>query len=328
MVASLKEESHHPHLSSLRILVTGATGLLGSALCARLQDRHEVIGWARGVPEQGSGPVRYESIDLTQFDAVADGIRRLRPEVVVHAAAQSDVDLAEADPRAARLINSEAPRQIARACGWVGAFLIGISTDYVFDGRNDRPWREEDPTGPVNAYGCSKLEGEKAIHEEAPGNAVIRVSGLFGLGRQNFGLNAVRSLRAGKPIQAVDDQVNSPSYIGDVAEGIEKLIELKKAGAVLPCIGDPPRLLFHMTNAGEGITRYGMACYLAGLLAVPNTLVQKTTWAALRRPARRPTSSALDSSRWGAFSGIPLRPWREALRFFLDTLPIEEKILP
>ena len=303
--------------SEVRVLVTGATGLLGSELCRVLKNRYEVIGWARGnlQPEGGLSPAdRMEWVDMTYSEGVSSGISRLRPDVVVHSAAQSDVDAAELQPELTRAVNTQGSENIACACAAVGTFLIAISTDYVFNGAAGRPYREEDPPHPVNAYGWSKLEGERAVLSAAPRSLVVRVSGLFGRGRPNFVLQAARSFRAGKSFQVTTDQINSPSYVVDVTMGIRTIIERSESGQELHGI-------LHLANSG-GATRLEVAQVIANYLGTPDSLIQKTTWEVLDRPARRPPDSRLDSSRWAQFSGSSLRSLSQAIQAFLASSPL------
>ncbi|MBI3333836.1 MAG: dTDP-4-dehydrorhamnose reductase [Candidatus Omnitrophica bacterium] len=307
----------------MRILVTGATGLLGQELCRLLSSRADLVGWARRIPSQ-RGPVPLDSVDITDSAAVSSRIKKFRPEWVIHTAALTDVDASERDPSLAMEINGGGARNVARACAEAGAFLIAVSTDYVFDGASPRPYTEEDPTGPVNAYGRSKLEGEQAVLRCAGGfgwrrphhrplaggrSLVIRVSGLFGSGRPNFVTGVVENLRAERPVKAVATQVNSPSYVVDVSQGIGRLIEL-----------NPPAGILHLANEGAA-SRFQVAQAVADLLGMDRSksLIQAASWADFDRAAPRPPHSALDCGRFARLTGAPLRPWRAALQAFLQT---------
>ncbi len=295
----------------MRILITGATGLLGSDLCDRLSLRHEVIGWARRAPPAVEKPFVarcvWESVDLTDGPQVSSGILRHKPQVVIHSAAQSDVDACERDPAMARRIHPEATASLAQACAKAGAYLVAISTDYVFGGEDNRPYREEDPPHPVNAYGQSKWEAEQAALRGAGRCLVIRVSGLFGSARRNFVTGCVAQLKEGKTTPAATDQVNSPSYTCDVAQGIERVLSLA---------GGEPHGLLHLANEGRA-SRWDLAREIARHLHAPEALVQKVRWQELGHPARRPPFSQIDCSRYAQLTGAPLRSWQEALRAFL-----------
>lgn len=303
----------------MRVLVTGATGLLGTELCRLLGSRHEVVGWARRIPADGPPPgVRLERVDVTDGPAVAAGLRQWPAAVVVHTAAMTDVDACEREPDAAWKENVEGTRVVAAGCAASGACLVAVSTDYVFDGRQGRPYREEDPPGPVNHYGRTKLEGERQALEGAPRVTVLRVSGLFGGARANFVSSAIERLRAGQAVPVVTDQVNSPSYTVDLARGIVRLLERLEREPEAAERGGPLHGPLHLANQG-GATRAAVGEMLAELLGASRQLLQETTWAALNRPARRPARSELDCGRFARLVGEGLRPWREALRAFVET---------
>lgn len=294
-----------------RILITGATGLLGSDLCRLLGQGNDLIGWARrpkrDLALQGRGIL--ESVDITDPEAVTEGIERLRPQIVVHSAAMADVDACEVDPAVAHRVNVDGMENVARACAQVDAILVAISTDYVFDGQLDRPYREEDPAHPLSVYAKSKWEGEKVALQAAPRSCVVRVSGLFGSGRANFVTGAVEAFRQGKPVRVVTDQVNSPSYTLDLAGGFKRLIDFLENG-------DFSDRILHLANGG-GATRMEVARVIAETLEAPDSLIERTIWAAMNRPARRPPNSRLDCSRFIRIAGQPLRSWEDALRDFL-----------
>ena len=207
------------------------------------------------------------------------------------------------------------------ACREIGAFLMAISTDYVFDGESSRPYREEDRAHPISVYGRSKWEGEQKALTNGPDCLAIRVSGLFGAGRANFVTGAIENFKTGRPVHVVTDQVNSPSYTTDLAEGIWRLIQAhEKAPTAL-------RGLLHLANTG-GASRLEVAQAIAHHLGAPESLIVKTTWAAMNRPARRPARSVLDGNRFAALTGAPLRSWQEALGGFLNSGILDQKLFP
>jgi len=309
-VAPVEEEG------AVRVLITGATGLLGSELCRRLSGPHEVIGWARQLPAPGGLGWKLESVDITQAPSVQEGVNRLRPHVVVHAAAMTDVDACEKDPASARWMNAEATGTLAAACAEAGAVFLAVSTDYVFDGASSIPYRESDVANPISLYGRSKLEGEQKALLLAPRAMIVRVSGLFGPARENFVSLAARRLRAGETVLAVTDQVNSPSYTMDLAEGVAQLIAPLERSPDSAERGGPLHGIFHLANRG-GASRLQIAEAVARILGAPASLIQQTCWVDLDRPARRPPQSQLDSSRFAQTVGRYLRTWEEALHEFL-----------
>jgi len=279
----------------LRVLVTGAGGLLGTDLCRRLAGSTQLIRWTR------------EVVDVTDAPRVLSELRRAGPEVVIHTAAMTDVDACERDPSAAFQVNAEGARIVAEGCAAVGAFLIAVSTDYAFDGLEGRAYREEDRPRPVSVYARSKVAGEEAALKACARTLVVRVSGLFGGARSNFVRAAAERLRDGQEVPVVTDQTNSPSYTRDLAEGFWKLTRVPERNTGI----------LHLANSG-GASRLEVAEEIARILGKPASLLRRTTWAALNRTAKRPANSALDCSRFSVITGAALRPWREAVRSFLQ----------
>lgn len=302
----------------MKVLITGAGGLLGSDLVRALRGRHELIGWARRPPPwMGEWRIPLEGVELTDSDGVAESVLRRRPAVVIHAAAVTDVDASERDPELAMRVNRDGTKAVASACARAGAFLLAVSTDYVFDGRLDRPYREEDPPNPISHYGRSKRAGEEAALSGCPKCLVVRVSGLFGRYRDNFVRSAAERLRAGETVTAVTDQVNSPSYTVDLAEGFERILaEFEKE----PAAAEPGGRLhgfLHLANRG-GASRLEVAQWVAEQMGVSADRIQRSTWVALDRPAPRPAQTAFDCGRYAQITGVTPRPWRGAVRLFLE----------
>ena len=281
-----------------------------------------MVGWARRISDKSFLPIPLEPVNLTDSQLVEQGIRRVKPDLVIHSAAMSDVDACEQNPSAAFEVNAGAVEKIAKACASVGAILIAISTDYVFDGRSPLPYREEDPTHPLSVYARSKLEGEEAALRNVPRCLVLRVSGLFGSGRPNFVSSAMENFHKGRPVKVVTDQRNSPSYTLDLAEAIRRLVDRLSKN---PEEASPEGCLhgvFHLSNAG-GATRLEVAEAIAAALRAPTSLIEKRTWAALNRPAERPANSRLDCTRLARLTGIALRPWEQALSAFIDLAALD-----
>ncbi len=288
----------------MRVLVTGATGLLGSDICRVLGRQHEVVGWARtGRPV---GAMRAAAVEIRHEGLVRQEMERSKPDLVIHCAAVSDVDLCERDEGLAWGVNVTGVVNVARAAEDAGARLIAISTDYVFDGELGRPYREGDPTHPVNQYGRSKEAGEQAALRGCSRTLVVRVSGLFGSARANFVTETVQRLRKGEEVPAVADQTYSPSYTRDLAEGIAELLRERTL----------PEGILHLSNGGGG-TRIDVAREIAAALGLSKPVLVPRTWAELGRPARRPADSRLDCGRFRRITGQPLRSWQEGLRAFV-----------
>ncbi len=282
-----------------RILITGGTGMLGQAVTEAVRRRG---GEAVAL---GSG-----QCDITLPQAVESAIERHRPGVVINCAAYTKVDLAEKEPEKADRINGTGTGILARAARAHGVKLVHISTDFVFDGRAERPYRVDDPVGPLSAYGRSKLLGERLIQEtNPPGWIIARTAWLYGPGGGCFPKTMVERARAGKPLKVVADQIGTPTYTGDLAEALLELIAHDATG------------LWHLTNAGQTTWHaFAKATLEAfGLPAAPPAL-ETTTSADWRRAypesAIRPAYSVLDIEPYERLTGRGMRPWGEALMDF------------
>jgi dTDP-4-dehydrorhamnose reductase len=275
----------------VRALVAGAAGQLGRELVTRLGDG---LAWAGDSGE----------LDITDAAAVTALVTRVRPDVVFNAAAYNRVDAAEAEPERAFAVNALGPQALAVAARDVGALMLHVSTDYVFDGASSRPYREDDPTRPLSVYGASKLEGERLVAASGAEALVVRTSGVLGRGGSaqkggSFVDRILEQARAGKPLRVVSDQVFAPTLAGDLADA---LLALARHGA---------RGLLHVTNDGScSWHQLAVAALAAAGLAAP---VAAITAAELRLPARRPVYSVLDTSRYRALGLPPLRHWKQAL---------------
>jgi dTDP-4-dehydrorhamnose reductase len=219
------------------------------------------------------------------------------------------VDGAETDRARALAVNAEGPAHLARACEDVGARLVHVSTDYVFDGRQSRPYGEEDPPRPLGVYGATKLAGERAVLEARGPHLVVRTSGVFGAGGSrvkggSFPERILGRARQGLPLRVVSDQVFSPTYAPDLAVALLALVERQASGLV------------HVTNSG--CCSWHELAVAALRLAGSDTPVEEIHAAELARPAPRPAYSVLANERFHALGLAPLRSWRDALAGFLD----------
>lgn len=271
------------------VLVTGARGMLGADVCALLAKRYEVRG------------VDIDDFDLTDAPAVRSALAEHRPGIVVHCGAWTDVDGCERDPARAFEQNARATGHVAAACADIGASLVYISTDFVFDGSKGEPYTEFDQPNPLSAYGASKLAGEHLVQSLVPQHYIVRSAWLYGVKGRHF-VRAILEKSVGKDeIDVVADQFGSPTYARDLAHA---LVDIIVPAAVVPGI-------YHVVNGG--------ACSWAELaaealrLAGRPTRVRPISSTAWPSPTRRPPYSAL-RSRWFELQGIPpLREWRDAL---------------
>lgn len=229
---------------------------------------------------------------------------------MIHTQALSDVDLCEREPDEARAQNIQTITHLVQALAGTEARLVYMSTDYVFDGTKGSPYCETDAPNPISAYGRSKLEGER-VALSYPRALVVRTSTLFGPGRMNFCDWMVSRLRTGQNVEAFADQVTSPTYTIDLAEGIAEV-----GTALLRAQPDLGTRICHVTNAG-GCSRVEWAERLADLLGCSRGLVKQIAMADQRRPAPRPAYSALMTTTLPRVIGRTLRPWDDALQAYL-----------
>ena len=272
-------------------LVTGAAGMLGQELLARLaRDGDETTGFGHG------------ELDITDAAAVEDALDQGKPSVVVNCAAWTAVDDAEANEDAALAVNGHAVAGLAAACADRGIALVQISTDYVFDGQARQPYPEGHPTAPRTAYGRSKLAGERAVLDRLGRSGyVVRTAWLYGAGGPNFVRTMIR-LEDSKPtVDVVDDQHGQPTWAADVAGQIIALVRSGAAGGV-----------YHATSSGQ-TTWYGLAREIFGLLGADQDRVKPVPTSAYPRPAPRPAYSVLGHDAWAPVGLAPIQNWRDAL---------------
>lgn len=280
----------------MRVLVTGAAGMLGRDLVPALRRSAEVTACDRA------------TLDLTDAAALPDAVAG--HDVVVNAAAWTDVDGAEAREAEATAVNGHAVAGLARACAATGARLLQISTDYVFPGTGDTPYPEDAPTAPVNAYGRGKLIGEQAVLATLPATGyVVRTAWLYGAHGRNF-VDTMRRLATERDtVEVVVDQRGQPTWTVALAEQLAALA----AAAVR---GNAPPGVYHGTATGEATWHDLARAVFAGLGHDPDR-VRPTTSDRFPRPARRPAYSVLGHDRW-AKAGLPPQPlWRDQLTAYL-----------
>ncbi len=287
----------------MELLITGAGGLLGKAVHRRAVE----LGWRVEALDR-------ERLDVTRSDAVRETLTRCRPRWVVNCAAFSQVDQAELRPQEAMAVNRLGAWNLACAAAEVGALLIHISTDYVFDGRKGTPYLPSDRPAPVNVYGISKLAGEIAVRESGCRSLIVRTSWLFGEGGQGFVALVERFVRAAAedprkgPLRAVADERSRPTWVEDLARGLLELAARGVEGTL------------HLANGGE-CSRFELALEVRRWVAqgaggrLP--LIFPVSSAEFGALARRPPYSVLDTGEAEGILGWQFRPWREALAAFL-----------
>jgi dTDP-4-dehydrorhamnose reductase len=280
----------------VRWLVTGASGMLG-------RDLVDVLGAAG---EEVTAVTRSD-LDVTDATAVAAAVPG--HEVVVNAAAWTDVDGAEEHETEATRVNGLAPQLLAAACAAEGARLVQVSTDYVFDGAADRPYAEDAPLAPRSAYGRSKAAGEAAVRALLPGSAyLVRTAWLYGEHGRNF-VRTMASLEATKDtVDVVEDQVGQPTWSRELARGVHRLVA-----------ADAPPGTYHATAAGQ-TSWYGLARAVFEELGADPERVRPTTTDRYPRPAPRPAYSVLSHESWTRAGIPPLGDWRAMLHDAVPTV--------
>lgn len=276
-----------------RWLVTGAGGMLGHDLVAVLT--------ARGDRFTAAARADLDVTDARAVDAAVAG-----HDVVINAAGWTDVDGAETDEAAATAVNGTGVAHLARSCARVGARLLHVSTDYVFAGDAVRPYPEDSPTAPVNAYGRSKLAGEQAVARLLPQHGyLVRTAWLYGTRGRNFVNTMLRLADQREHLEVVDDQLGQPTWSYPLAR---RLVELGAAARA----GRAPAGAYHATCSGQ-TTWYGLAREIFARTGLDPDRVRPTTSDRFPRPARRPTYSVLGHARWAAAGLPPMPHWRVAL---------------
>jgi dTDP-4-dehydrorhamnose reductase len=291
-----------------RILLLGGTGQLGRELRRTLAPLGDVIAPKR------------ERLDVRDLTALRAAVRELTPALVVNAAAYTAVDHAEAEEEVAWAINAVAPGVLAEEAAACGALLVHYSTDYVFDGEAERPWREDDPTRPLNAYGRTKREGERMVAAAGGPHLVFRIGWVYGREGHNF-LRTVLSLaREREELRIVDDQTGAPTWSRLVAEATAAVLAQLRDGPVF-CADHVGGETYHLAASGT-TTWYGFACAVlaADLARHEHRCHTVVPVASHEYPtlARRPRYSVLDTGKLQRVFGVALPEWREQLALCLD----------
>lgn len=273
----------------MRVVITGAGGQLGRSLQEAFADR-ELL------------PLSHADLEVSD-PSVVGGLIALKPELVLHAAAMTDVDGCERDPRRAHEVNGLGTRWVAEACRATGAIMVYFSTDYVFDGHRQEPYAEEDPPHPINVYGRTKLEGELEARSILDPDRlyIVRTAWLYGPGANNFVEKVLRLAAQRESISMVTTEVGSPTYTEDLSRAVRRLVEQTQYG------------IYHLTNQGA-CSRYEWAAHilqLAGMVDYPLHPIER-----YERPAAAPPQVVLANTRAAAL-GIRLRPWRQSLADYM-----------
>lgn len=278
----------------MKILITGSNGMLGHDLIEVLKDNHELI------------LTTSKTLDITNKNQVFEVICEAEPDVVINSAAYTDVDGCEENHDLAYAVNGEGVKNLALACKEVDCALVHISTDYIFNGKNDRPWVEDDEIGPISVYGKSKLKGEEAILDILDQYFIVRTAWLYGINGKNFPKTMLELAKNHSEITVVYDEVGTPTYTPDLACGISELIETDYYG------------IYHLTNSGScswcEFARYIFEVAGRDVKIVPVTASE------FARPAPRPSYSVLENRNWVEKGFKPLRSYKKAIKEYIELI--------
>jgi dTDP-4-dehydrorhamnose reductase len=281
----------------LKILITGAGGLVGRALSEYcLAQGDEVFAYD------------HQSLDIADPEKVKAVVAERRPEAVINCAAWTNVDGCEGDPEKTRQVNSLGPENLARASRAVDAVFVTISTDYVFDGLKGGFYTQRDQPRPINVYGHFKLEGERRAQVEHARTIVVRAGYIFGLGGKNFLSSIVPRARNGEKLMAIHDCFGTPTYGRDLAVRLRELALVDLPG------------VYHVVNSGDGASFETFAREALAVAKCPADAIETISMDSLIRPAPRPRDTRLKCLLSPAIGLSPLRPWQEAVVDFVAEL--------
>jgi len=282
----------------MRIVILGAGGRLGAALLREYQGKFDVTG------------VGHAQLDLTKPEQIQEKLSPLKFDILINAAAFTNVDLSESKRDEAFAVNADAPKLLAEICRDKNAKLIHFSTDYVFDGEKRQPYIEDDAANPISVYGESKRAGEKLVLRTSDRHLVVRVSWVFGPDRPSFVDAMIMRACEEQDIEAIADKWSTPTYTRDVAE-------------MLPRIFDVEAGLLHLANSGkcswQEYAQHALDCCQKFEVPLRAKTVGASKLADLKNwVARRPPYSVLSTAKYQALTGITPRPWREAVADYIE----------
>jgi dTDP-4-dehydrorhamnose reductase len=295
----------------VKILLFGKNGQVGWELQRSLAPLGELVALGSASTELCG--------DFRDVAGLLETVRTVRPDVIVNAAAHTAVDKAESEPELAHLLNATAPGALAQAAHSAGAWFVHYSTDYVFDGSGERPWKETDPTGPLSVYGRTKLEGEQLVRAAGDRYLIFRTSWVYGARGGNFAKTMLRLAGERDKLTVIDDQVGAPT-------GAELLADTT-ALALRSALADPGRAgLYHVAAAGEA-TWNSYARFVIGhaqragiALKAGVEQVMPVPTSAFPTPAQRPSNSRLDTSSFRQTFGLTLPHWQQGVARMLDEI--------
>ena len=278
----------------MRVLVTGAGGMVGRAVCEYCRSSGDLVF-----------SYDHRSLDIGDADRVRQTLKNDKPDAVINCAAWTDVDGCELDRERAFAANARGPENLANASREINAGLVTISTDYVFKGDKEGFYTQRDQPDPESVYGASKLEGERRAQLAYARTIVVRIGFVFGAGGSNFLSTIIERAKRGEKLKAISDAYGTPSYAPDLALRLRELAQLDLPG------------IFHAVNAGEGASFEEFARAALDLGGYASTNVERVEMASLNRPAPRPRNSRLKCLLSEATGLAPLPFWKDSLRCFV-----------
>ena len=291
-----------------KLLVIGASGLLGSKLWEEAKSEYDLVGTFNSEYD-GKPSFRLEPLDIGAKDDVEKLFRKTNPEIVILAAAMTNVDACEKQPLVANRVNATGPELVARNCKKAGAKLVHVSTDYVFDGAKARKYTEEDAPRPISVYGTSKLAGERAVLSTLPEAIVARPAVLYGWSpleqKENFVTWVLRKLRAGERASLFHDQRISPTYADDLAKSLIELAGKEVSG------------IWHVSGP-DCLDRPTAGRMIAKEFGLDDNLVVPVPSSSVSLPARRPKQSCLDVSKAEKLLNRPMVAFADGLRMMRE----------
>lgn len=277
------------------IMVIGCKGMLGRDLCRALSNSDRIFVGV-DLPE----------VNIADETGLIDACNDVKPAIIINAAAITDVDGCENQHDEAYRVNALGALNVTKAAESSGAFLIHLSTDYVFDGKKTTPYKEDDPLNPLGVYGRTKAQGERLIMAQAPNSSlIVRTQWLYGLHGKNFVESILKACQERDVLKVVSDQHGRPTFTEDLAEALIKLMDLRPAG------------ICHVANSGQ-TTWHGFASAIIELAGLNGIKVEELTTVELNRPAPRPLYSILDLGKFQSLTNFGLRDWKQALKVYLD----------
>jgi len=309
----------------MKIIIIGSSGRLGAALMREYRGKYDIDGF------------NHTQLDLSNLNGVRERLRATNFDVLINAAAFTNVDLCETERDRAFLINAEAPGVLAKICDDKSAKLIHFSTDYVFDGEKRTAYTEEDEAKPISVYGESKLAGEKNVLATENRHLVVRVSWVFGPDRPSFIDGIIKRAQENREVDAIADKFSAPTYTVDIAEMVGRMLDARSRRALAPdglraghlqalapdaLRADRLQGIVHFANAGEcSWQEYAQwaldRCHEAGLPLKATTVGARKLKDMANWVARRPVYSVLSTAKYTKFTDMPPRTWRDAVADYI-----------